>query len=131
MDSAAGRLKGATAEGRAVPEYGPSVPFRPFPRQTRRAGHADAVLATNDFRERLVGDEWVSAANPSKQQPGSRVIPHRNMRWFDRVASDRHVGGSEGEQMAVTTGLLIFAAVIGSHVFLWWSFRRGGGPRRI
>jgi hypothetical protein len=69
-DSAAGRLKGATAEGRTVPECGPSIPFGP--RRTRRAGHADAVLATNDFRERLVGDERVSAA-PSKQRPGSRL----------------------------------------------------------
>jgi hypothetical protein len=34
-----------------------SNPFKPFPRQTRRAGYADAVLATNDFRERLVGDK--------------------------------------------------------------------------
>ena len=94
MDSDAGCFKGATAEGRAVPGCGPSIPLRPFPRRTRRAGHADAVLATNDFRERLVGDERVSAASPSKQRPGSRVIPHRNMRWFDRVASGRQ-GGSE------------------------------------
>jgi hypothetical protein len=79
----------------------------------------------------MIFAERVSAASPSKQRPGSRMIPRRNMRWFDQVASGRHFGGIEGEQMAVTTGLLIFAAVIGSHVFLWWSFRRGGGPRRI
>jgi hypothetical protein len=36
----------------------------------------------------------------------------------------------EGEQMADAIGLLIFAAVIGSHGFLWWScHRRGGSPR--
>jgi len=32
---ASGRLKGATADGLAVPECGPSIPFRPFPRRTR------------------------------------------------------------------------------------------------
>ena len=32
--------------------------------------------------------------------------------------------------MAIATGLMIFAAVIGSHVFLWWSCRRGGGSSR-
>jgi len=33
-----GPLKGATAEGRAVPECGPSIPFRPFPtEQGKRA----------------------------------------------------------------------------------------------
>jgi len=73
MDSDAGRFKGATAEGRAVPECGPSIPFGPFPRRTRRAGHADAVLATNDFRQRVVGDKRVSAAGFSKQWPGSRL----------------------------------------------------------
>jgi len=33
--------------------------------------------------------------------------------------------------MAMAIGLVIFAAVIGSHVFLWWSCRRGGGSFRI
>ena len=32
--------------------------------------------------------------------------------------------------MAIATGLMIFAAVIGSHVFLWWNCRRGGGSSR-
>ena len=74
MDSAAGRLKGATAEGRAVPDAVHRSHLE-FPRRTRRVGHADAVLATNDFRERLVGDQRVSAASPSKQRCGSRVTP--------------------------------------------------------
>jgi hypothetical protein len=33
--------------------------------------------------------------------------------------------------MAVATGLLIFVAVVGSHVFFWWSCRPGGGSFRI
>ena len=34
-------------------------------------------------------------------------------------------------QMAVATGLVIFAAVIGSHAFLWWTCHRNGGSPRI
>ena len=37
----------------------------------------------------------------------------------------------EGQAMAVAIALLIFAGVVGSHVFLWWSCRRGGGSFRI
>jgi hypothetical protein len=42
------------------------------------------------------------------------------------------VGTARGEsKMAAAIGLLIFAGVIGSHGYLWWSCRRNGGSLRI
>jgi hypothetical protein len=45
------------------------------------------------------------------------------------VATGQH--STRGRQMAFAIGLLIFVGVIGSHVFLWWSCRRGGGSFRM
>ena len=57
---------------------------------------------------------------------------HRTARGIDRGRWSTNLGyGNEDTQMAEVTGLLIFAAVIGSHVFLWWSCHRNGGSPRI
>jgi hypothetical protein len=39
----------------------------------------------------------------------------------------RAVPGAIEVKMAVAIGLFIFAVVIGSHLFLWWSCYRNGG----
>ena len=60
-----------------------------------------------------------------KEFLGERIQRARTIREMTESAGVVSFGLSGMRYtMAVVTGLLIFAAVIGSQVFLWWSCRR-------
>ena len=86
----------------------------------------EAVLAE---RQDAGAQMFLPLASPtriSQVSASSAPVQQRTIREIDReqLVASVSVIGNEVYTMAAATGLLIFAAVISSQTFLWWSCRR-------